>query len=1172
MNKNFLQKKNGITVNNLNMFSQVNIDGLSGHSKTALDKFTFENNISLVALQETKLNQSQIDNLDKFENLESFLLPKSDFTYGVGLLISPVLLPQRVKELEEQDCDIIWCMTKFNNTCVLTASAYTPPNNISKLRRLLANINQAEKYAMKNTIKNILVFGDFNGRNIMWGDIKNNSHGQKLLDFIDSSNFMLCTPADKTFIAPNNGGSVIDLLLGLGNITDSIIENWTDRCTELYTGAPIRGHFPVLYSLGNSMISAEPKQYNDYNNTDWSSWKDSLELSLSNLCHNRPAHNFDTNVFQNYLVNGFNEAIQEANKIIPKKIISKHTKPFWTESLSICSQELQELNIAIRCRCTPTNNYLFRTKKEEFKSLLIKEKNRWIRDKLSDINISDSKKFWKRYKSLFQDKQANYIGNLSKNGLLFTSQSDKDKVLFREFFTGEHLEGHDFDNEFADEVNGLYNSLLEANMDDVPTLAQDIKDTLDGSDIKPVTQSFVIDGEDPLNTEITLSELNEVINEKKTEGKSTDSYEVNPTMFKHLGLVAKSTIIKIFNLCLKTGHWCWNNQDICFIKKTGKPSYLDPGAYRPISLSSNIGKLLEKILEKRLRVHCNIHDILGSPQEGFCANRSTTRYLFKLLSHLGEAKKKKLISMVLLIDFQKAFDSVWIPGLVIKLYNYGIKGKILQLLNNFLSNRHVRLKINGKTGEFHKICSLIGLPQGSVLSPLLFILYISEMLENFHNVADIWSRHSSTITKAYKYADDGTLSVTGNNILICHVTLQAICNQLFGWCMKWRLVINCDRDKTEVLIINGSNNEIPPSLPKLKIGNLELQYVIKSRVLGIVIDKDLSFSHHAKDILKRCWYQWYKIMKGTTRFFGLNTSSLTLLFKTMVLTKLMYAAPVWLDQQLEIFNNLWSRVLLKLVGSAYHTEKAITEALLNLPPLEIQLEIITVKFLLKCLYSDDEMIAILLTVDDNPQHPVFTKAQQLKKYILWKTNLKSNNRCSTRRADLINFLQVPELSYYTKGGMQDYSNALWWRRLKHTHPHLDTEHWGDSNYKFIFPRGSDRGENTRQVEFIHGHSLSFQNFSKTVGLSQTNDCILCNQAQTDSNSHQLFECIAFECEFRKELLNLMDNNIADFQWHLSVSTGKSSEIISVFLKLASFIVERKETLAQTMKFSTPTSA
>ena len=86
-------------------------------------------------------------------------------------------------------------------------------------------------------------------------------------------------------------------------------------------------------------------------------------------------------------------------------------------------------------------------------------------------------------------------------------------------------------------------------------------------------------------------------------------------------------------------------------------------------------------------------------------------------------------------------------------------------------------------------------------------------------------------------------------------------------------------------MINGSNEEIPSSLPNLKIGDMDLQFVTKSRVLGVIIDNDLTFSNHANDILKRCWFQWYKVTKGTTRLYGLNTPSLLLLLKTLVLTK-----------------------------------------------------------------------------------------------------------------------------------------------------------------------------------------------------------------------------------------------------------------------------------------------
>ena len=97
--------------------------------------------------------------------------------------------------------------------------------------------------------------------------------------------------------------------------------------------------------------------------------------------------------------------------------------------------------------------------------------------------------------------------------------------------------------------------------------------------------------------------------------RGTDGYGLNPIMLKHLGNIAKSTIKRLFNLSLQTGHWCWEQQNVSFLRKSGKDSYLEPGSYRPISISSYIGKLLERILEHRLREHCQFFNILDTPRK-----------------------------------------------------------------------------------------------------------------------------------------------------------------------------------------------------------------------------------------------------------------------------------------------------------------------------------------------------------------------------------------------------------------------------------------------------------------------------------------------------------------------------------------------------------------------------
>ena len=137
-----------------------------------------------------------------------------------------------------------------------------------------------------------------------------------------------------------------------------------------------------------------------------------------------------------------------------------------------------------------------------------------------------------------------------------------------------------------------------------------------------------------------------------------------------------------------------------------------------------------------------------------------------MTANLKEAQRKKLTSFLLCIDFEKAFDSVWHKGLIVKLHKFHIRGNILKLIDNFLSSRKVKLIVDMIKGTARN-CGHYGVPQGSVLSPLLFIIYVSDMFPRSQ-----LNPSCTMYANIYKYADDGSIAVSHVDPMECQKVTQ----------------------------------------------------------------------------------------------------------------------------------------------------------------------------------------------------------------------------------------------------------------------------------------------------------------------------------------------------------------------------------------------------------------
>ena len=258
-------------------------------------------------------------------------------------------------------------------------------------------------------------------------------------------------------------------------------------------------------------------------------------------------------------------------------------------------------------------------------------------------------------------------------------------------------------------------------------------------------------------------------------------------------------------------------------------SKTDVSNYRPISLLATFSKIYEKLMHHRLLTFLEMNNSLHEMQYGFRAGRSCEHALLTAQNSLLDSLNKKQVSLLLLIDFSKAFDMVDHEILLYKLQHYGIRGNTLKWLRSYLHDRKQYVSINGKNSSCRKIT--YGVPQGSILGPLLFIIYINDMPE------------IDKLAKFILYADDANIIITGKNTLEIEQKMIELNERLVRWVNSNGLMLNLK--KTHFMIF--SRQQIVQN-PTLKINNFQIKRVHEARFLGVIIDEKLTWSAHIRAI------------------------------------------------------------------------------------------------------------------------------------------------------------------------------------------------------------------------------------------------------------------------------------------------------------------------------------
>ena len=701
---------------------------------------------------------------------------------GVSIYIRNYYKSRKVVEICHVSKNVEICAVEiFDDSCLKTLiiGLYRPPSgNFLEFSNKLNEILESQS----NICDKIFLVGDFNL------DYSSNAANViNLKNLMSSFNFFqLIDKKTRMNSHSSNCGSIID----------HIWINFSENFQSIVMKSNISDH----YTIGTKFLSRVRnstflKSFRDHSNSSINA----LKIDINNLVNRTKTKFSQENLDLNYELSNFVfEMGCSYDKCCPirKKSYSivSTTKPWIDDKIKKVIKFKHFLYNEARSGYIP--NYIFLNFKKKLGKLLDRSKSTVFQKKFNDCK--SSKETW---------KNINFLSNRSRvRQTSYVIKNDQGIIVNDEAIAGE------FSNFFSNIASDLDRNIPSGGASPISYMNN------------PNQQNFSI----PI---ATTHEIKTIIIQFPNKGCSVN--EIPVYIYKVLEHLISGVLCYFFNKSVTSGNFptCLKTARVIPIYK-GKGDSSSVNNFRPISILPIISKIFEKLMYARLNRFLSFSDILVKHQFGFRQNRSTSDAIIEFLDHVYNTINASEFLIAVFLDLSKAFDTVCHSILLNKLSHYGIRGKALDWFKSYLTNRSQFVQINNSKSHVKSISS--GVPQGSVLGPLLFLIYVNDMY--------LSCKHSQVV----HFADDTTCFDSNSNLENLSAHINADLNNLYLWLNSNRLSLNIL--KTNFMIF-GNKQKINAFQFNICISNQKLSNSECAKFLGVFIDADLNFKYHVDHVV-----------------------------------------------------------------------------------------------------------------------------------------------------------------------------------------------------------------------------------------------------------------------------------------------------------------------------------